>query len=77
VRRAEIVSCTRQNIRKLLVAYRVAFPAPVLEGNPALWHLAKVLTWLKARGTYNVRDDLIEVSAAAMRVNLALAALLR
>jgi hypothetical protein len=68
---AEIVGCTRQNMRKLFLRHVTAFPAPVHQGNPALWHLAKVLKWLKATEVYDVREDLIEVSSATMQVNLA------
>lgn len=68
---AEIIGCSRQNMRKLYLAHKAVFPPPVHEGNVALWHLAKVLIWFRVRGTYEVRDDLIEVSNTTMQVNLA------
>lgn len=68
---AEIVGCSRQNMRKLFLAHKAMFPAPVHEGSVALWHLVKVLQWFKAKGTYQIQDALIEVSNANMQVNIA------
>jgi hypothetical protein len=68
---AERVGCSRQNKRKLFVTPVAAFPAPVHEGNAAVWHLAKVLQWFKAKGGYTVPDELIDLSNATMQVNLA------
>lgn len=67
---AEIVGCTRQNIRKLVITNKSAFPTPVHEGSIALWHLSKVLQWFKAKGSYEIEDSLIEVSGANMQVNI-------
>ena len=49
---AEIVGVSRQNMRKLMLAYPSSFPAPVHEGSASIWHLADVLTWLQAKGSY-------------------------
>ncbi len=68
---AEIVGCSRQNMRKLFLTHKAMFPSPVHEGSVALWHLAKVLHWFKDKGTYAIEDDLIEVSRANMQVNIA------
>lgn len=68
---AEIVGCSRQNIRKLAVAYKSEFPAPIHEGSAGLWHLSKVLRWLKVEKNYEIEESLIEVSSANMQVNLA------
>jgi len=68
---ADIVGCSRQNMRKLVVTHKSAFPSPIHEGSVALWHLAKVLQWLKAKGSYEIEDSLIEVSSANMQVNIA------
>jgi hypothetical protein len=37
------VTCVRAAMRKLMLAHREQFPAPVHEGSAALWHLAPVL----------------------------------
>jgi len=67
---AEIVGCTRQNIRKLVITNRSVFPSPIHEGSIALWHLSKVLQWFKSKGSYEIEDSLIEVSGANMQVNI-------
>jgi hypothetical protein len=68
---AEILGCSRQNIRKLVIGNRPVFPSPVHEGSAAIWHLSKVLQWFKAKGSYAIEDNLIEISKAAMQVNIA------
>jgi hypothetical protein len=68
---ADILGCSRQNIRKLVIGNRSLFPSPVHEGSAAIWHLAKVLRWFKAKGNYVIEDSLIDVSSAAMQVNIA------
>ncbi|MDO8789657.1 MAG: DNA-binding protein [Sulfuritalea sp.] len=68
---ADIVGCSRQNIRKIVVSHKSAFPSPIHEGSTALWHLSKVLQWFRAKGSYVIEDSLIEVSGANMQVNIA------
>lgn len=68
---AEIIGCSRQNIRQVFIANKSVFPSPVHEGSVALWHLTKVLRWFKDSGDYDIKDDLIEISSASMQVNLA------
>lgn len=68
---AEILGCSRQNIRKLVIGNKSIFPSPIHEGNSTIWHLAKVLPWFKAKGNYKIEDNLIEVSDANMQVNIA------
>lgn len=67
---AEIIGCSRQNMRKLVLTHKAAFPSPVHEGTTAIWHLAKVLKWLQSNGNYEIDDSLIEVSSTNMRVNV-------
>jgi hypothetical protein len=68
---AESVGVSRQNMRKLMLAHAASFPMPIHEGSAAVWHLASVLKWLDARGTYHVERTLLEVACVAMQVNLA------
>lgn len=68
---ADFLGFSRQNMRKLMLAHSAAFPLPVHEGNPSIWHLAEVLEWLKARG-YDIDPVLIETSAACMHFNVAI-----
>ncbi len=68
---AEVMGMTRQNIRKLMLKHSASFPAPVHEGSSAVWHLADVLAWLKAKGTYQIAPGVAEVAATVKQVNLA------
>jgi len=68
---ADVVGVTRQNMRKLMVSHATSFPAPVHEGSSAVWHLADVLSWLQAKGTYKLEPGVIEVAVTAMQINLA------
>ncbi|MGD0960426.1 MAG: DNA-binding protein [Methylomonas sp.] len=67
---ADILACSRQNVRGLYVKNRTTFPTPIHDGSSALWHLAKVLGWFKEKGGYKIPDNLIEVSRENMRINL-------
>ena len=68
---ADIVGCSRQNIRKIMVSSGGTFPPPVHEGKYALWHLSSVLVWLKEIKSYQVADDLLEVALINMQFNVA------
>ncbi len=68
---ADVVGVTRQNMRKLMVSHATTFPTPVHEGSASVWHLAEVMSWLQARGTYKVEASVLEVALSAMQVNLA------
>jgi len=68
---ADIVGVSRQNMRKLMLAHPGSFPTPVHEGSASIWHLADVLAWLQARGSYSLAKDVLEVSRAALQVNVA------
>ena len=68
---ADIVGCSRQNIRKIMVSSGGTFPPPVHEGKSAIWHLSSVLVWLKESKSYQVADDLLEVASINMQFNVA------
>ena len=68
---AEIVGVSRQNMRKLMLAHPGSFPAPVHEGSASIWHLADVLAWLQAKGSYSLATDVLEVARVALQVNVA------
>lgn len=68
---AELVGVSRQNMRKLMLAHRGGFPAPVHEGSTSIWHLADVLAWLQAKGSYPLAQDILEVAQVALQVNVA------
>jgi hypothetical protein len=68
---ADIVGCSRQNIRKVMISGGAEFPVPVHEGKSALWHLSSVLVWLKESKSYQVADDILEVASINMQFNVA------
>lgn len=68
---AEIVGVSRQNMRKLMLAHPGSFPAPVHEGSASIWHLADVLAWLQAKGSYSLTKDVLDVAQVALQVNVA------
>ena len=68
---ADIVGCSRQNIRKIMVSSDGTFPPPVHEGKSALWHLSSILVWLRERRSHQVTDDLLEVASINMQLNIA------
>jgi predicted DNA-binding transcriptional regulator AlpA len=68
---ADIVGVSRQNMRKLMLAHPGSFPAPVHEGSASIWHLADVLAWLQARGSYSLGAEVLDVARMALQVNVA------
>jgi hypothetical protein len=68
---AEVIGVTRQNMRKLMLSHATSFPAPIHEGSATVWHLATVLSWLKAKGNYELKQQILDVASAAMQINLA------
>ncbi|MDZ7662827.1 DNA-binding protein [Thiohalophilus sp.] len=67
---AEILGFSRQNMRKIMLGAGTAFPPPVHEGRPSIWHLAKILQWLGENGHYAVDDSLIELARVTMELNI-------
>ena len=67
---AELVGVSRQNMRKLMLAYPGNFPPPVHEGKTSLWHLTDILRWLQLRGSYQIPEAIAEVALATMQVNI-------
>src|SRR3546814_101815 len=68
---AELVGCTRQNIRKVMISNLATFPIAVHEGSQAIWHLRPVLGWFAENQRRPIDRGLIEVSEVTMKVNVA------
>lgn len=68
---AEMAGFSRQNMRKLMLANMQTFPVAVHDGNPALWHLATVLSWLAEKQDRLVDPALLDVARTTMAVNIA------
>jgi len=67
---AEILGFSRQNMRQLVLR-NGTFPAPIHEGKAAIWHLAKVLNWLKQHKPYSLNETLLETAQVTLLLNLA------
>jgi len=67
---ADLVGMSRQAMRKLMLTHSVTFPGPVHEGSSSIWHLADVLDWLKARGSYTFDERVLEIAHVAFSVNI-------
>ncbi|PFH04576.1 hypothetical protein BCF11_5360 [Collimonas sp. PA-H2] len=67
---AELLGVSRQNMRKLMVN-NASFPAPIHDGNVAIWHLADVFAWLTWKGGYQLEQRTVAVAKAAKQINLA------
>lgn len=68
---AELVGCTRQNVRKLMLGNVATFPVAIHEGSQSLWHLSPVLAWFSENQKRPIDRSLIEVSEVTMKVNVA------
>jgi hypothetical protein len=62
---AEILQCSRQNIRKYMVGY-VDFPKPVYTGTASLWHLWELASFKK----FNFPQTIAELSRTTFEINL-------
>jgi hypothetical protein len=67
---AEIIKCSRQNVRGLYIRKSNNFPPPIHDGNQVIWHLAKVLPWFREKQNYSIPDNLIDISIKNMKLNI-------
>ena len=70
---ADLLGCTRQNMRQLTIRAGATFPAPVRTGKPTIWHLSQILVWMNENRKYEIDEALIDVAKTNMEVNLAIA----
>lgn len=68
---ADLLGCSRQNMRKLMVTHIATFPVAVHEGSQSVWHLRQVLAWFFESQQRPIDRALFEVSEVAMRLNIA------
>lgn len=66
---AELVEVSRQNLRKLMLAYPADFPTPTHAGSTLLWNMAEVLHWLETAGGYSLTPGLLETTRATWATN--------
>ena len=67
---AALLGCSRQNVRKLIVENRPVSPAPIYQGQVAIWHLADILSWLQREKGYEIDGSLLAVAEATRALNL-------
>lgn len=67
---AQLLGCSRQNVRQLVFDGESSPPSSVYSGRPTLWHLADLLCWLREQKRYPVADDLIQLAETNRQVNL-------
>jgi len=68
---AELLGVSRQYMRKIMLGNDASFPAPLHEGNTAIWHLHELLGWICENKQYQVDAALLEVAGTAMQLNMA------
>ncbi|HXT80688.1 MAG TPA: DNA-binding protein [Acetobacteraceae bacterium] len=69
---AEILGFSRQNMRKYAVGQSSApeaFPPPAIIGDPSLWHLAEIASWLKLNTAILPPPAVFEVAKVTARIN--------
>jgi hypothetical protein len=70
---ADIVGCSRQNMRKYAVGEMkntaLPFPAPAFTGVPNLWHLAEVASWLSRNTGITVPGEVLDVATVSFDLN--------
>ena len=67
---AQLLGCTRQNVRKLIETSCQCAPAPVHEGKSSIWHLADILIWLREVKAYRINDELLEIAETNRQFNV-------
>jgi predicted DNA-binding transcriptional regulator AlpA len=67
---ADLLTMSRQNLRKLMLSHPATFPPPVHEGSASIWRLSELLRWFGGRG-YALDRALMDTANAVRQVNLA------
>jgi hypothetical protein len=66
---ADILGFSRQNMRKMMLK-NPDFPSPYHDGNPSIWHLAKILRWMDRKDMYPIDQDLLDIATITMHFNI-------
>lgn len=66
---AALLGISRQAMRKIMAKNIEAFPFPIHEGNPTIWHLKDVLEWMRKEQGREIDASIEEVSVVARKVN--------
>ena len=69
---AALLSCTRQNVRRMATADNSTFPNPCVSGSVPLWHFFEVATWLLQNSRIKImpKAEDVEIAKVAFQKNL-------
>ena len=69
---AELLGCSRQNIRKLAMGGNSNFPSPSVSGSVPLWHFYEVAAWMSRNSRVKIKPRApdVEVAKLAYEKNL-------
>lgn len=68
---SSILGHSRQYTRKLFTAAKESLPVPIHIGNPSIWHLSDVLSWLKSiKKESKINENLLELSNITRQINI-------
>ena len=69
---AELLGCSRQNIRKLAMNGNSNFPCPSVSGSVPLWHFYEVAEWMSRNSKVKIKPKAadVEVAKTAFEKNL-------
>ena len=69
---AELLGCSRQNIRKLAMGGKSNFPCPSVSGSVPLWHFYEVADWMSNNSRVQIKPRApdLEVAKIAYEKNL-------
>jgi len=73
---ADLIGCTRQNIRKYATgeirAVAAGFPNPIHSGATNLWHLYEIVSWMVKYTELKPNRNIIDVARVSASINLQL-----
>jgi len=69
---ANLFGHSRQYMRQFIQKKGAAFPEPIHQGKPSLWHLKDVLVWFRSHDSSRVPSDLLEVAEINMQLNVSM-----
>jgi predicted DNA-binding transcriptional regulator AlpA len=69
---SSLLGHSRQYTRKLFNTDTTSLPAPIHIGNPSIWHLSEVLSWLKSikKQKSSINENLYELSNITKQINM-------
>ena len=66
---ATLLKISRQAMRKVMLVNSDIFPLPVHEGKQILWHMSKIVAFLKSTARYELPSEIAEVAEVNRTLN--------